>query len=134
MDREVNCGDRLLRSLQVLHLCIEECTRGSMWNRNPYLRSSKTKSNLLALHKSIEQVIIDIVAFNAYYASVSNDTLQVHHFYKTYAFLFDFNDGIKREEYDHRILIKDSATLLQFSTLRYQSEQMVCRMMKDCEA
>lgn len=130
MSKEESCCFELAKSLQGLQLCLDSCTRGNAWQRNPYIRSSITKKNLEALHQSVEQVIQNILTFTAQCANQQFNAMQLHAYYKTYIFLFDFNDGIKREEYYHRILIRDEKTLLLFAKLQHESLNMITSMQK----
>lgn len=119
---------RLLKSLQVLRLCLHDCTQGSAFARNPYLRSPSMKKKLQALHEAIVVVIQDILINCADMAKVEGSRGLLQGYYGTYAFLFGFHEDITKEEYDHRILTRDPLLLAQFQKLFLQSESVVKRM------
>ncbi|MGX8850674.1 hypothetical protein [Amedibacillus sp. YH-ame10] len=125
MSEFISYSEQLAKQIYVLRLCLKDCGKGSVWERNPYLRSSKVKKSLVALHESIERIIPCLMLFIAQYTKEAKDTHAMQRFYHSYAFLYDFNDGIKKEEYDHLILIQNQEMLLKFQNFFYQSERIL---------
>lgn len=125
-----HCMDVLTKDLAVLQLCLNECMKGHVLGRNPYLRSPRLKKKIDALHEAIERVIQDILLFTGELAKLEGMQNTLHSYYRTYAFLFEFNDGIRKEENDHRILMRDQDIIAKFNRLQYHSDA-ICHKVKE---
>lgn len=119
------CATQVQKDMYVLHLCVQACTQGNALQRNPYVRSPRTKKNLQALHEAIAKVTQDILILEGQLAKEHIRNKMIGSYYRTYSFLFEFNDGIRREEYDHLILLRDQAVLGKFTRLRYHTDSLL---------
>ncbi|MEG0329512.1 MAG: hypothetical protein RR624_03675 [Longicatena sp.] len=118
-------GNRLLKEINTLLSYINILTQGNFLERNPYWHSTKTKKVLVAIHESVNRSIEDIFLFSACVTKLENQHERLLAYFETYAFLFDFYDDIKRQEMDHRLLMKDQTLLTKFNELAYSSEYYV---------
>lgn len=87
---------------------VEQCQHASLLHRNPYVRSHQAKENLKAIEENVQSCVDTILNYVAVLAKYHLcERTQLNAYFFIYQFLFDFHDGIKKQELEHRILIRD---------------------------
>lgn len=114
--------------LEVKHSLVA-CQHASLLDRNPYLRTSKAKKNVTQLEQSIHRCLDALLQFSAVLAKYELcERQKMHSYFFTYQFLFDFHDGIKKQELIHQILIKNIELTSHFYTFFDATWKMIGKL------
>lgn len=107
-ERAVSLKEELHIYVLQLKQSVEQCQHASLLNRNPYVRSHQAKENLKAIEDNVHSCVDTILNYVAVLAKYHIcDRTQLNEFFFIYQFLFDFHDGIKKQELEHRLFIRD---------------------------
>ena len=86
-----------------------------LWDRNPYIRSANAKQHLKALQEDIAQCVDSLLCFGAMLEKAHVcDSKELHAYFFVYEFLFAFKDDILKQEYAHRLFIRDVELTTKF--------------------
>lgn len=128
-------GAKLSLYVKTMKQQLEVLQHAPLWDRNPYIRSTQAKKNLKALKESVEQCVDVLLSYTALLsANQICDKKELHAYFFVYDFLFQFHDDIMRQEYAHRLLLRDVELTSRFYEFFRYSEQFIVQQEKNVAA